>query len=470
VKTLKEKNGSVGKNSDLQSLITKQRDFFASGQTHSLDFRRQQLNVLLEAVAQNEKKLMDALAADLKKPAFESYIGEVGFVYDEVRYCLKNLDSWIRPKRVATPVMQWFGKSRIISEPKGVVLILGPWNYPFQLVISPLIGSIAAGNCSILKPSEMAPHTSAVVASLVSDAFDPCFVSVVEGGVNVSQALLEQRFDHIFYTGGGAIGKIVMRAAAENLTPVTLELGGKSPCIIDDETDLATTARRIIWGKFFNAGQTCVAPDYCLVSPGLKPKLLDEFGKVLRLFFGEDPSKSPDYGRIINLRHFQRLTGLMGEGKVVAGGTTDPSSFYISPTILDEIKAEHKIMQDEIFGPLLPVLDCENLNQAIDFVNQRPKPLALYFFSTNGVNQQKILSKISYGGGCINDTLVHLGNPRMPFGGIGDSGMGAYHGKYGFDTFSHKKSVIARSFVFDPSIRYPPYGDKLKIVKKLIHP
>jgi aldehyde dehydrogenase (NAD+) len=452
-----------------EQLVQQQREYFARRNTRSLEFRKNQLNRLLAEIKKRESSILEALSKDLGKPAFEGYLGEVGFIYDEIHFALKHLSGWVKPRRVKTPPLLWLGKSQILSEPKGNVLIIGPWNYPFQLMVAPLISAIAAGNTAILKPSEIAPQTAKIISELVVDCFEPEFVAVVPGGAEVSSALLAQRFDHIFYTGGETVGKVVLRAAAEFLTPVTLELGGKSPCLIDDETDLKVTAKRLVWGKFFNAGQTCVAPDYCLVSHQTKPRLIEALVEVVKEFFGEDPRRSPDFSRIINEHHFKRLTALLGDGEVVIGGVSDITEKYISPTLLDNILPEHKIMQSEIFGPLLPILAVENLDAAIGFVNSRPKPLALYFFSNNRENQKKVLNEISYGGGCINDTLVHLTNPSMPFGGVGASGMGAYHGIYGFDTFSHQKSVVKRSFLFDPSLRYPPYLGKLKWVKKLVH-
>lgn len=431
-------------------------------------FRRQQLELLDKAIRENEEKVFAALKADLGKPAVESYIGEVALLYDEIRYALKHIRKWMKPRRVGTPLVQAISSSHIYHEPVGVVLIIGPWNYPFQLLLAPLVGAIAAGNCAVIKPSELAPATSLVVREIISRYFNPAYVVVLEGGVEVSQALLAEKFDHIFFTGGTQVGKVIMQAAVKHLTPVTLELGGKSPCIVDAETDLDKTARRIVWGKFFNAGQTCVAPDYLLVPGSIKKALLERMSFYATAFFGPEPARSPDYARIINQRHFSRLSGFLPEGKNVIGGTADEASLYIAPTVKTEVSLTDKVMGEEIFGPILPVIEVRDLDEAIEIVCERPKPLALYFFSKSGGNQKRVLNEISFGGGCINDTLVHFGNPRLPFGGVGESGMGAYHGQYGFEIFSHRKAVVRKSFLIDPSLRYPPYKNRLSLLKRIL--
>lgn len=452
----------------VSEIIRQQREYFRSGATRSYEFRKGELNRLKESLNLHQEKILGALHKDLGKPAFEGYVGEVGFILDEIKHTVKHLSSWMKPEKVSTPLLHFPATSRIYSEPLGTCLVIGPWNYPFQLVLSPLVGALAAGNCAVLKPSELAPETSKAIANFIKDTFDPKLVAVVEGGIEASTALLAERFDHIFFTGGFEVGRVVMSAAAKFLTPVTLELGGKSPCIVDSETQLEHTARRITWGKFFNAGQTCVAPDYLMVSEALKEPLIKAIRENVREFFGEDPSTSPDFGRIINERHFLRLTGLLKDGKIVEGGKSDARSRYLSPTVLDDVKADSKIMADEIFGPLLPVLTYSSLDEAIEFVNDRPKPLALYFFSSNKANQDRVLERTSFGGGCINDTVIHLSNPNMPFGGVGTSGLGSYHGKFGFDTFSHKKGITHRSFLMDPKLRYPPYKDRLALVRKFM--
>jgi acyl-CoA reductase-like NAD-dependent aldehyde dehydrogenase len=348
------------------------------------------------------------------------------------------------------------------------VLIIGPWNYPFQLLLAPLVGAIAAGNCAILKPSEISPHSSSVIAEIIRDNFDPSFISVVEGGPQETQVLLSRGFDHIFFTGGTNIGKVVMKAASEHLTPLTLELGGKSPCIVDKDIQIDHTASRIVWGMFINAGQTCVAPDYLLVHRAIKGQLLEKIVMRVREFYGEDPSKSPDYGRIVSDRHFVRLCQLLQDGEIILGGSTNAKDRYIAPTVIDKVTLEHRVMKEEIFGPILPVMDYDDLQEAISIVNKQPKPLALYFFSKNKKKQERILRETSSGGVSINDTVSYEVSSFLPFGGLGPSGMGNYHGKASFDTFSHKKSVLNKSFLLDIRIKYPPYKQKLRYVRRLI--
>ncbi len=452
----------------VKSAIRRQRDYFAAGRTRDIAFRLEGLRNLKAVVKEAEDEVFAALKADLGRCSAETYLGEVGFLYEEIDFTLKHLKKWAKPRGVWSPLLTAISRSRIYTEPLGNVLVIGPWNYPFQLVLAPLVGAMAAGNCTMLKPSELAPHTSKLIAKLIAGAFDPGFVAVTEGGIEASTALLDEKFDHIFFTGGGAVGRVVLTAAAKHLTPVTLELGGKSPCIVDADTDLETTARRITWGKFFNAGQTCVAPDYLLVHKAVHADLLTRIGHYTDLFFGKDAAASPDYARIINERHFGRLSGLLGDGERFIGGESRPESLYIAPTVLTQVPEGSKVMAEEIFGPILPVIVYEELEEAIAKVNSRAKPLALYFFSKDTAKQQKVLSSTSFGGGCINDTLVHLSNPRLPFGGVGESGMGAYHGKYSFDVFSHKKGVLHKSFLIDPSLRYPPYRNRLGLMKRLM--
>ena len=454
----------------ISNLLQNQRRYFHEGKTRSLDDRQRSLSHLREVLIQYEPKLLEALHADMNKSAFEGYSTEVGFTLEEIKNASKHLAKWAKPKRVKTPFIHFPASSHIYTEPLGSVLIIGPWNYPFQLLFSPLVGALAAGNTAILKPSELAPQTSKIVAEMAAKELDPLLVAVVEGGGPETQRLLELRFDHIFFTGGGQVGRIVLAAAAKHLTPVTLELGGKSPCIVDKDTNWELTARRIAWGKFLNAGQTCVAPDYCLVPKGTAEDLARRLKECVESFYGSDPSKSVDYGRIINDRHFSRLEGLLAErpGKLAFGGQTKPAERYLAPTVLTEVRESTAIMQDEIFGPLLPILEYESLGEAIQFVNRRPKPLALYFFSTSTDNQDRVLAQTSFGGGCINETLLHLGNPYLPFGGVGESGMGAYHGHDSFLTFSHRKGVLKKSFLVDVPIRYAPFGDKLRVVKRVL--
>lgn len=450
-----------------QEILQEQRKFFSSGKTKDVAFRLTQLKILKQAVLDNQNEIIDALKADLNKPIFESYLTEIGAI-KEIDYAIKNLKKWSKPKKVSTPLEQLPGSAFIYPEPLGVVLIIAPWNYPFSLTISPLIGAIAAGNCAIIKPSENSPHTSNIVAKIFQKNFDPAYIAVVEGGVETSQQLLQQKFDHIFFTGGTAIGKIVMEAAAKNLTPVTLELGGKSPCIIDSDINIEYTARRIAWGKFLNAGQTCIAPDYLLVNQKVKQPLLDSIQNCVQEFYGDDPEKSPDFGRIINQKQYNRLVELLKSGEIIVGGKTNPETCYIAPTLIDKVSLDAPIMQEEIFGPLLPVIEYNNLEEAISIVNNQPKPLALYFFSKNQEYQQEILQKTSSGGVCINDTIMHIGVTELPFGGVGNSGIGSYHGKASFDTFSHQKSVLKKSFLVDIKVRYAPYLGKLDLLKKLM--
>jgi acyl-CoA reductase-like NAD-dependent aldehyde dehydrogenase len=451
----------------VQEILQQQRKFFSTGQTKEIAFRLTQLKKLKQAVLEHKDEIIDALKADLNKPTFESYLTEIGVV-KEIDYAIKNLKTWSKPKKVSTPLDQLPGSAFIYPEPLGVVLIIAPWNYPFQLTISPLVGAIAAGNCAIVKPSEISSHTSSVIAKIFQKNFDPDYIAVVEGGVETSQQLLQQKFDHIFFTGGTAIGKIVMEAAAKNLTPVTLELGGKSPCIVDSDINIEYTARRIAWGKFINAGQTCIAPDYLLVNQAVKKPLLDSIKNCLQEFYGDDPEKSPDFGRVVNQKQFHRLVELLKNGEIVIGGKTNPETCYIAPTLIDQVSLDAPIMQEEIFGPILPVIEYNNLEEAISLVNNQPKPLALYFFSKNQQYQQKILQTTSSGGVCINDTIMQIGVTELPFGGVGNSGIGSYHGKASFDTFSHQKSVLKKSFLFDIKVRYAPYLGKLDLVKKMM--
>lgn len=451
----------------VQEILQQQRKFFSTDKTKDIEFRLTQLKKLKQAVLDHKDEIISAVQADLNKPIFESYLTEIGVV-KEIDYAIKNLKKWSKPKKVATPLDQLPGTAFIYPEPLGVVLIIAPWNYPFQLTISPLVGAIAAGNCAIVKPSEISQNTSQIIAKILQKTFNSEYIAVVEGGVETSQELLQQKFDHIFFTGGTAIGKIVMEAAAKNLTPVTLELGGKSPCIIDSDINIEYTARRIAWGKFINAGQTCIAPDYLLVNQKIKQPLLDSIKNCIQEFYGDDPEKSPDFGRIINQKQFNRLVKLLNTGDVIAGGKTNPDTCYIAPTLIDNVSLDAPIMQEEIFGPILPVIEYNHLEEAISIINNQPKPLALYFFSKNKEYQQQVLQKTSSGGVCINDTIMHIGVTELPFGGVGNSGIGSYHGKASFDTFSHQKSVLKKSFLVDIKVRYAPYLGKLDLIKKMM--
>lgn len=449
-----------------QEIIRKQREFFGTNITKDLRFRKEQLLKLRKAIQEYEGKIIEALAADLNKSAFEAYMTEVGIVLEEISYALKHYKSWAKPKKVKTPLTQFPAKSMIYSEPYGVVLIISPWNYPFQLAIAPLVGALTAGNCAVLKPSNHSPKTSEVIAEMLGKAFPEEYIAVVLGGREANKDLLAQKFDYIFFTGGPAVGRFVMEAAAKHLTPVTLELGGKSPCIVDATAKIDLAAKRIVWGKFINAGQTCVAPDYVFVQKGVKEKLLASMAKYISKFFSKTYEQK--FPKIVNEKHFQRLLGLMESGDIYCGGKSDPKINRIEPTILDNVSWESPIMQEEIFGPLLPVLEFEDLEDVVKQVNARPKPLALYLFTTSKANEKHILTSISHGGGCINDTVVHLATPYLPFGGVGESGMGSYHGKASFDTFSHKKSIMKKSNLIDIPLRYPPYPESTKLLKKFM--
>ncbi|MDZ7958928.1 MAG: aldehyde dehydrogenase [Aulosira sp. DedQUE10] len=448
-------------------IIRKQREFFQTGKTKDVAFRIAQLKILKQAILENEQAIVQALKADLHKPEFETYATEI-FVIKEIDYAIKHINTWTKPQKAAVPIDFFQYSAKIYSEPLGVVLIIGPWNYPFNLIIAPLVGAIAAGNCTILKPSELAPHTSSLLAEMIAKYFDPAYIALVEGGVETSKNLLAEKFDYIFFTGGTTVGKIVMEAAAKNLTPVTLELGGKSPCIVDTEINLEHTVKRITWGKFLNAGQTCIAPDYILVNKKIKINLVAALKKCIKEFYGDRPASSPDYARIISQKHFDRLANLLKNGEVIVGGETNPEERYIAPTLIDNVSLEDAIMQEEIFGPILPIIEYSDITEAIAFINSRPKPLALYLFSQNKNLQKRILQETSSGGVCINDTVLHCGVPSLPFGGVGDSGIGSYHGKASFDTFSHRKSVLQNSFLLDLKWRYAPYQGKLAFLKRLL--
>jgi aldehyde dehydrogenase (NAD+) len=368
---------------------------------------------------------------------------------------------------VATPIIHFLSRSRIYHEPYGVVLIISPWNYPFQLTIAPLIGAIAAGNCVLIKPSEFSPATSALMAKMIAEIFDPDYLAVFQGDAEATQQILAEKFDYIFYTGSTAVGRIIMTAAARHLTPVTLELGGKSPCIVDQDARLDYGIKRIAWGKFLNAGQTCIAPDYVLVHRKIKEAFVEEMIRTIHTFYGEDPMESPDYARIINERHFNRLLRLTEKGRILSGGNSRRKDLYVAPTLIDQVSPDDPVMQEEIFGPILPLIEYDDIDEAIAFVNQRPKPLALYCFSENKQIQDRVLRETSSGGGCINDTISHIGSQELPFGGIGESGMGGYHGKVSFDTFTHQRGILFRSNLVDMPLRYPPYRGRVSLLKVL---
>lgn len=453
---------------DIPALLKQQREFFRTGQTRSLEFRQEQLAKLKRYILEFQDEVLAAVKADLNRSTFEGYF-EIAAL-SEIKYAQKHLKEWMQPKKVKTSIEQFPGSAFIQPEPLGVALVIAPWNYPFQLTMSPLVGAIAAGNCAIVKPSELAVNTSKVIAKIIRTAFDPEYIAVVEGDATTSQALLAEKFDHIFFTGGTEIGRIVMAAAAKHLTPVTLELGGKSPCIVDAEVNLEVAAKRIVWGKFINAGQICIAPDYLLVDRRIKTELLALIKQNIQAFYGENPIASPDFCRIISDRHFQRLAGFLDNGNVVIGAQTDAAQRYIAPTVLDNVTWDDPVMQDEIFGPILPVLTYDNLDEAIAQVIDRPKPLALYFFSNNAKHQDQVVAQTSSGGLCINDTVMQISLTELPFGGVGDSGIGAYHGKASFDLFSHYKSVLKKGLWFDLAWRYAPYTMKqVDQIKKIVN-
>ena len=396
-------------------------------------------------------------------------VAEQGFLLSDIDHTLKHLDKWVKPRKVSTPIVAWPGKSFQQPEPLGTVLIIGAWNYPLQLLLAPYIAALAAGNCAVLKPSELAAETSALVARLIPQYMDASCVEVIEGGKDESTALLACKWDHIFYTGGEAVGKIVMSAAARHLTPVTLELGGKSPCFVDKNTNLNVTARRLVWGKWMNAGQTCIAPDYVIVEKGFEHKLIDAIKKELKKQYGKDPMASRDYGNIINYRHFKRLESYLDRVNVVYGGELDETRPAMSPTLVLEPSLDSPVMKEEIFGPILPIITVNSIDEGIAFVNDRPKPLALYAFSDNDEVLDHIISRTSSGSVCTNDTMMFMTNPELPFGGVGNSGMGSYHGRHGFDTFSHLKTVMKRSFALDVPFRYAPFSKlKLSLLKKFL--
>jgi len=453
---------------NIAEIVTKQRQYFATGITQSLDYRLSQLKLLKQVIQGHQNEIITALQQDLGKPKFEAYTSEVLILLEEINFVLKHLREWMKPQRAKISLGQFPARGLIYPQPLGVVLIIAPWNYPFQLLVNPLIGAIAAGNCVIVKPSELAPHTASLISKLIGENFNPGLVTAIEGGVEVSEALLAEKFDHIFFTGSTRVGKIVMAKAANHLTPVTLELGGKSPCIIDRDVDIKVAAKRVAWGKFFNCGQTCIAPDYMLIHATIYDQFKEALQTAVREFYGEDPQQSPDYGRIINQRHWDRLVNFLTDGEIVIGGKHDRENLYIAPTIVDKITWDSPIMAEEIFGPILPLLPYSDLSEVIEKINDRGRPLALYFFSENTKNQERIINSIPFGGGCINDTIMHLSSPYLPFGGIGDSGMGRYHGKYTFDTFTHYKSILKKSLRFDQQWRYPPYKINFDFLKWLI--
>lgn len=447
------------------------RNFFDEGKTKSYNFRINQLKKLKSTIKKYEGDISDALYMDLHKSAFESYTAEIGFIYEEINYTIKHLKKWLEPNRVRDIVSTMPSKSYIYPEPLGVVLIIGPWNYPFQLILGPLIGAIAAGNCVIIKPSNQSINTSLVIEKIIKEIFPKKYISVIQGsGSTVVPNLIESySFNHIFFTGSPKVGKDILKSASYNLTPVTLELGGKSPAIVHNDANLDLVAKRIVSGKFYNAGQTCIAPDYLLVHDNVKSELIEHIIKYIKEFYGENPKNSEAYGRIINENRFTTLIDFLNKADILFGGDSDMDELYIEPTILDCKDINSPLMEEEIFGPLLPVLTYKDINEVIDIVRINRYPLALYLFTNDKKIEQFIIDRIEFGGGCINNSLLHILNPKMPFGGIGNSGMGSYHGKYSFDTFTHYKSILKSHNTIDVALRYPPYEDKkLDLVKKIM--
>ena len=455
---------------EIAELLIRQNNYFASGATLDVNRRISVLKSLKCAIQEHEQEIFDALHSDLGKSETESYMCEVGLTLNELTCQIRHLRSWSRPRWHRTELANFPAKSFTVRNPYGCVLILSPWNYPFLLTMEPFVGALAAGNCCVLKPSAYSPATSSVIARIVQEIFSPEYVSVVEGGREENQALLEAHFDYIFFTGGVAVGRTVMEKAAAHLTPITLELGGKSPCIVDRTADLSLAAKRIAFGKYINCGQTCVAPDYLLIDRTVKDEFLTLFARAVQEMYGERPLENSDYGKIINQKHFDRLISLMDASKIVFGGDTDSAALRISPTVMDHISADDPVMAEEIFGPILPVLAYDTAAEAEAFIRDRERPLACYLFTRDKNAERRFCNALSFGGGCINDTIIHLATSRMGFGGVGESGMGAYHGRKSFETFTHEKSIVKKSLLLDLPVRYQPYTQKrLSLIRRFLH-
>jgi aldehyde dehydrogenase (NAD+) len=433
-----------------------------------INYRKKKLTQLLNTIITQEDTIIEALYKDFKKPAFEAVLTETHYVLSELKDTIKNIHKWAKPKRVLPSITNFPSTDFIYKEPYGKVLIIAPWNYPFQLAFCPLIAAVAAGNQVTVKPSELTPNTSKIIAKIIKDTFDENHVKTVEGGIETSEQLLKQRWDYIFFTGSVAVGKIVAKAAAENLTPVTLELGGKNPCIVDETANLKLAAKRIVWGKFINAGQTCIAPDYILVSEKVKSQFVDYLKAEITNAYGENPELSPDFARIVNEKNWNRLVKMLDNENIICGGKTNTKDCYIAPTLLDNSKLDSLVMQDEIFGPILPLLSFQEVSEIKTIINRYEKPLSLYVFSENKLFIKQIIQEYSFGGGCVNDTVVHFSNNRLPFGGVGHSGIGSYHGKLSFDVFSHHKSIVKKSNWLDLPMRYAPYKGKLNDIRKIL--
>jgi aldehyde dehydrogenase (NAD+) len=453
----------------VSTIVQQSRQAFDSGITRPLAWRKAQLETMITMLEKHQDELSAALKVDLGRGVEEAWLYDIGFTITEVKLMLKNLKKWTAPRKVPTPMVTRPASSMRVPQPLGVVCVIAPWNYPVQLLLIPAAGAIAAGNAVVMKPSEVSSETSRVLAKIVPQYFTDKAVAIVEGGVQETTELLKQKFDHIFYTGNGAVGRVVMRAAAENLTPVTLELGGKSPTIVDASANIAVAARRIAWAKYVNAGQTCVAPDYVLAHKSIANELVEAIRTSITEFYGEDPHASKDYSRVISPKHFSRLTSLISSGKVAIGGQSEQAERYIAPTVLVDVDRNSAVMQEEIFGPILPVLEVGSIDEAIGFVNSRPHPLALYVFAQDNSVNEKVVAETTSGGVTVNGTIMHMTGPYLPFGGIGESGMGAYHGQSGVDVFQHLKPVLKRSTMLDAPLAYPPYTKrKFSILKKFI--
>lgn len=455
------------KREQIQDLLQKQRSFFKQGMTIPVQFRIAQLKKLYATIQKYEIEIEYALKKDLGKSGYEGFMCEVGLVLSEISYMIRHTRKFAKRKTVYTPLAQFASHSYKLAVPYGNTLIMSPWNYPFLLTMDPLADAIAAGNTAIVKPSAYSPATSQIIEKIIQECFDPQYIAVVTGGRAENSALLEQKFDYIFFTGSQAVGKEVLRHAAEHLTPVTLELGGKSPCIVDESANIPLAAKRIVWGKFLNCGQTCVAPDYLLCSTKIKDELLGEIKKQIQNQFGQHPLQNCDYGKIINHKHFQRLCGLIDANKVLIGGQVNAQTCQIEPTVLDHVTYEDAVMKEEIFGPILPILTFDDFDSMIDALKDKDDPLALYLFSCNQHHIERVTKELSYGGGCINDVVIHLATSGMGFGGVGESGMGAYHGQVGFDAFSHYKSIVDKKTWIDLPMRYQPFNNKF--YEKLLH-
>ncbi len=453
---------------DAASVIARQREYFRSGQTRPLSFRRKQLRAFRDAIKRYEDQLLEALRQDLGRCVYEGYYAETMFVDEELIVCERSLEAWAEDRFVASPLLVQPSQSYVRPEPKGVVLVIAPWNYPIQLALAPIGAAIAAGNCSVLKPSELSPNTSRVMTQMIRDSFDPGFITSVEGDAKASEALLNEPWDHIFFTGSTGVGKIVMTAAAKHLVPVTLELGGKSPAFVSAKGNVMHAAKRIAWSKTLNAGQTCVATDYALVEKSVLGKFIEAYKKVITDRYGADPKQSADYARIVNARHFERIRGYLSQGSVAFGGTVDETTRYIAPTLMTDVPPDSPLMTEEIFGPILPVVAVDSMEQALSITNAKPHPLAMYVFSDNHAERERLSSAQTSGGLCFNDAIFHLANPNLPFGGVGASGMGAYHGRTGFDAFSHLRAVFERRFHFENPLVVPPYKMAVSRMRRLM--